>query len=290
MKNFKKKLAYVLLGSMILGGIQSSFVHALDRPDQDLEKRMKNIEKIAGIFGEGEEFVNSAFENISVVKIPDENLRKALLKELKKSEDDDITVADLKNLQTLEATDVKDLSGLQYCTGLFDLTITDGDITDLSPISGLTNLNSLTLDNNKITDILQLGGLYNLKVLSLDGNEIVDISGIDGLDKLEMLILDNNKVEDITPIVVLDSLIYLHLRNNKITDIEQLTKLKNLRHLYLADNLIENIESLIDTEINDIELQGNKFNLDDEKIKDLIKKFKDKGYKVILKEEELNKF
>ena len=107
-----------------------------------------------------------------VVEIPDPNLRAALEKALGKNEGDAITKEDLAKITSIESQEkakIVSLTGLEYCTNLMSLDISNAKIIDLSPLSNLINLESLSLGSNQIVDLTPLLNLTNLKHLNLLG-------------------------------------------------------------------------------------------------------------------------
>jgi len=82
--------------------------------------------------------------------IPDPNLEAGLGKTT-----GDITKADLEGLSEIHACcrGITDLTGLEYCTSLKQLDLSDNQIVDISPLSGLTSLQMLWLQDNQINDI-----------------------------------------------------------------------------------------------------------------------------------------
>src|SRR5262245_42406667 len=116
-----------------------------------------------------------------------------------------LTDAQLMNVFVLNASGkgdkkVKDLTGLEKCKNLLELTLANNEITDLAPLKGLTNIQSLDLANNKITDVAPLAELKKLQRLVLSGNEIAKVDALGGLTTLTSLFLTGNKVSDIKPL------------------------------------------------------------------------------------------
>ena len=108
------------------------------------------------------------------VTIPDDNLRAALERALRKGEGAPITEAELAGLTEFTATDksITDLTGIEFCTNLQDLRINHNTISDISALASLTDLQELSLSGNSISDISALAGLTKLRGLRLKGNEL----------------------------------------------------------------------------------------------------------------------
>ncbi len=113
-----------------------------------------------------------------MVSIPDMNLRSVIEDSLGKASGAPITRAEMASLYDLKApnSNISDLTGLEFATGLLGLVLDNNSITDISPLSNLTTLLALTLTNNTITDISPLSNLTNLFILALNNNSISDLS------------------------------------------------------------------------------------------------------------------
>ena len=172
------------------------------------------------------------------VTIPDENLRAAIEIALRKAGGASITRAEMASLTRLEASDsdIRDLTGLEFATGLTSLILADNIISDLTPLSGLTNLTSLILADNIISDLTPLSGLTNLTLLILSGNFFLDISPLSGLTNLTSLNLSHNIISDLTPLSGLTSLSVLILYDDRmIRDRSLLSRLSNLSEPDIPD-------------------------------------------------------
>ena len=189
-----------------------------------------------------------------IVNIPDENLRKNLLKELGLEEGDNITISQLETITKLNLHGIQlfDLTGLEYCKNLIELTCRSSSVSDLTPLKNLVKLEKIFLDGNKISDISVLKNLVNLKelyideYLSLGNNKISDISVLKNLVNLKKLYICNNDISDISALKDLVNLEWLSLGNNKISDISVLKNLINLESLNLDNNNISDISALKD--------------------------------------------
>ncbi len=172
------------------------------------------------------------------VTIPDANLRAAIEIALRKAGGASITRAEMASLTRLEASDsdIRDLTGLEFATGLTSLILADNIISDLTPLSGLTNLTSLILSDNIISDLTPLSGLTNLTLLILSGNFFLDISPLSGLTNLTSLNLSHNIISDISPLSGLTSLSVLILYDDRmIRDRSLLSRLSNLSEPDIPD-------------------------------------------------------
>ena len=202
------------------------------------------------------------------VAIPDANLRAAIETALGKASGAPISRAEMAILTRLEApnSNIKDLTGLEFATGLTRLDLGDergedrayvnsNSILDVSPLAGLTNLALLDLANTGISDLKPLSGLINLTELHLGSswrpanaggfynrNDISDISPLAGLTNLRYLnISGNDNLMDISPLAGLANLGNLSIFFTSISDLTPLAGLVNLTLLRLHDNLISEI-------------------------------------------------
>ena len=150
------------------------------------------------------------------MEIPDANLRGALKVALVSWEA--ITGEELAALVRLEAgsANIRDLTGLEFATGLTHLDLGWNDISDLSPLSGLTRLTYLDLEENDISDLSPLSGLTRLGNLDFSENDISDLSPLSGLTRLSHLDLSGNEITDLSPLSGLTSLTWVNLRRNNL--------------------------------------------------------------------------
>ena len=137
------------------------------------------------------------------VVFPDANLEKAIREALGKPAGEQIIAADLDKLTSLCAGfyGIGDLSGLENCTNLTELSIAGCNVSDISCLSSLTNLRVLSLSGNPISDISPLSSLTNLTMLALAAAQIHDISPLASLPNLKELHIWGNQISDISPLV-----------------------------------------------------------------------------------------
>lgn len=165
----------------------------------------------------------------------DKNLENVIRKAINKSSGD-IAVEDIQNIEVLKANDsqIYDLSGIENCTGLYELYLDNNQISDISPLKGLsTYLAILNLNNNQISDITPLKDFTSLFVLHLDNNQIKNQSSIENMiiinDCLEEVSFDNNHFETtLTPgqinrnMDLINNTLYNRSRTSKITLIDNI--------------------------------------------------------------------
>jgi Leucine-rich repeat (LRR) protein len=153
---------------------------------------------------------------------------------------------------------IDDLEGLQYCTDLQALDLSNNAITSISQLSSLTNLQSLRLHLNQISDISPLSGLTSLLYLDLgfgnplegldaidpgtsSANQLTDLSALSGLTNLAYLnVAGNGGVTDLSPLSGLTSLQALWVGGSaSLTDLSPITSLPNLGLLGVVNAGIE---------------------------------------------------
>ena len=172
------------------------------------------------------------------VDIPDANLRAVIENSLGKASGASITRADMASLTRLEApnSNISDLTGLEFATGLTSLDLSNNEISDISVLANSTNLTWLNLSVNIIADITPLSGLTKLTSLDLSHNIIADITPLSGLTSLTSLNLSVNTITDISPLSGLTNLTRLRLHDNFFSDISPLFGFTNLTLLSLYDD------------------------------------------------------
>lgn len=84
------------------------------------------------------------------VDIPDWRLHIMITAHLKKTRDATITVGDMETLSRFYAPHegIKDITGLEFATNLYDLNLAGNRITDFTPLAGLPYLTHLVISGN----------------------------------------------------------------------------------------------------------------------------------------------
>ncbi|RKW10123.1 MAG: leucine-rich repeat domain-containing protein, partial [Catonella sp.] len=220
-------------------------------------------------------------DNSKEVNIKDENLKKAVIRQLKHQniykDNQKITEKRMAALNGLDCHlnftqgrngGIKSLEGLEYALNIKSLDLAGNEIVDLSPLKACKNLEVLDLgdqylyeNNQYLTDISPLGELINLKKLILKNNKIVDVTAISKLTKLEELDLYGNKgIKSIDGFENLTKLRKLLLnRTMGITDIAPLKECMDLEELSIQYNKVSSIEALKNHEkLLSLDISGNK--------------------------------
>lgn len=180
------------------------------------------------------------------VKIPDPNLRKALLEAVGKKETESLYNVDLLKIEKLVLANkgIKSIEGLGECKNLKQLSLLGNELEDISELKKLKGLTLLNADSNNIKDISPLSELTNLTQLSLHKNKIENIEALSGLSKLEILVLNENKIKDITELRGLKNLKGLYVAYNELKSIESVESLEKLEAVQLNYNSITDLRPL----------------------------------------------
>ncbi|NQT74850.1 MAG: leucine-rich repeat domain-containing protein [Chloroflexi bacterium] len=196
------------------------------------------------------------------VSFPDSNLETAIREAIEKPFGD-ICQSDLEKLTAFNANyaNITDITGLEHCINLENLSLLGNQISDTFPLANLTNLTLLMIGENQIKDLSSISELTNLISLAMPSNEISDISQLSQLTNLEVLWIMNNQISDITPLANFTNLNTLFLGDNQISDLSPLSGLPNLTAIEIKNNEIADIAPLVENgdlaEEDIVDLQGN---------------------------------
>lgn len=132
-----------------------------------------------------------AYAATDSLNIKDRALKSAILEEVNKDEKN-VTKEDLKSVKKLSLNDkgIKSLEGIENCTNLEELEISDNAIVDLNPIKSLKSLKDFRALDCGISDISVLASLTNLENIDLDYNNIYDVTPIMNLNKIKFASLE----------------------------------------------------------------------------------------------------
>ena len=182
-----------------------------------------------------------------VVTIPDVNLRAVIEDSLDKASGATITRTEMVTLTRIDArdTNIHNLAGLEYATGLTKLYLAGNSISDVSPLSNLTRLTELDIQRNSLSDVSPLSNLTGLTKLDLEGNSISDASPLFNLTSLTFLDISANSMSDLSHLSGLIHLKHLKLFSNSISDVSPLSNLTLLTKLELQRNNILDISQLV---------------------------------------------
>jgi len=177
----------------------------------------------------------------------------------------ELTISDLKKITKLIASGkgISNLKGIDYCTNLRSLDLSNNNIEDIAYLSRLDKLNLLDLSYNQIKDISPIENKKSIETLYLNNNSISDISTLKTLNDITHLYLSKNRISNISPLNYMENLQLLYLNNNNISDIEPLSELTNIILLNLSSNKISDIYPLSNLR------QLTQLNLSNNNIKDI---------------------
>lgn len=192
-----------------------------------------------------------------VIQFPDSDLKVALLRQLEKSPNDEISIAEAENApQTLDLSQagISNLEGIQYFKNVTFLKLHENNIQDLTPLSNLTKLKILLLNDNVIEDIAPLANLKNVILLNLNNNQVTNLQMLKNIPHMHYLYISHNKVNDIIPLDHFKELDFFDYSFNQISDISSINNLTELRYgdinsqaIYLPSQTIKKGESVVVT-------------------------------------------
>ncbi|MBQ4263750.1 MAG: hypothetical protein IJB83_05900 [Bacilli bacterium] len=184
------------------------------------ETNITELYEIEKLNSKVQEQVVTIINEDGTIDIP-ENYRNSIYTKIEKSNDEKITLEDLKNIDYifLTITDNSDLTWLKYCTNLKDIHfyISHDDLSNLNILKDIPNLETLSLINmgnyqfNKnnfgfLEDATNITGLtlYNF---SIEPNFIENLKH---LKNLSLLIYERNCDIDYSKLTFLDSLNFVN--------------------------------------------------------------------------------
>lgn len=192
-----------------------------------------------------------------VIQFPDSDLKVALLRQLGKSPNDEISIAEAENApQTLDLSQagISNLEGIQYFKNVTFLKLHENNIQDLTPLSNLTKLKILLLNDNVIEDIAPLANLKNVTLLNLNNNQVTNLQMLKNIPHMHYLYISHNKVNDLTPLDHFKELDFFDYSFNQISDISSINNLTELCYgdinsqaIYLPSQTIKKGESVVVT-------------------------------------------
>jgi Leucine Rich repeats (2 copies)/Leucine Rich repeat len=94
----------------------------------------------------------------------------------------------------LSSLNIEELTGIEYCTNIVSLDLSNNQISNIYPLISLSYLTELDLSNNHVYDITVLAELKSLKTLDISFNDIDDIEPLLLLPYLEYVNLIGNEI------------------------------------------------------------------------------------------------
>jgi hypothetical protein len=106
----------------------------------------------------------------------------------------------LIELSIRDAQDLVDLAGIEVCTSLEKLSLSDVNVSSLQPLKGFSSLKEVNLYADKLTSLENLSGI-SLQSLSLTYcNSLTNLSGFEHLSALKSLVVEGCGVTSLQPL------------------------------------------------------------------------------------------
>ena len=151
-----------------------------------------------------------------------------------------------------------DFNGITALNGLTRLELLCSDLEQVAMLAQLPNLDYLDLSWCEVSNLEPLANLKNIRSLSLCGNQITDLTPLSGLSQLTELNIARNQIRDLTPLSGMTQLEYLWADDNQINDLTPLSNLTRLAVIQVPNNQITSLDGLENLhELRAIWLSGN---------------------------------
>lgn len=143
---------------------------------------------------------------------------------------------------------IKDLSGLEYATGLKTIDLSYTGVKDVSPIMKLNNLENLDINGMKMDDYSWLSNFTKMKRLNISRTKIQDFSFLNNMAELEELHVGSTSITDLDFLKNLknyNKLELLDISDTAVSDLDVISRFVNIRSLYISGcNNIHNFKPL----------------------------------------------
>ncbi|GMF30965.1 unnamed protein product [Phytophthora lilii] len=138
----------------------------------------------------------------------------------------------LKELSIINQPTICEIEGVNNCTNLEKLCITECGLTIIMSLGNCTKLKQLNLSSNKIRRLENLDTLVNLEKLWVNQNQLERLDGLWRLTKLTQLWACRNRIDRIdTALNGCVNLTELNLADNRLSSFKGLLSLMNLDQL-----------------------------------------------------------
>jgi len=137
-----------------------------------------------------------------------------------------------------QAYTVKNLHGLDACSKLRVLNVTQCGIRSAEGLEKLTGLRKLVLHTNAIESLEPLRSLVNLEELNVHSNKLQSLEGVETMAHLRHLEAGRNPLQLLDPVLTLQRLRILNVAGTKIGSFYEILKLNalpKLEDLYFGD-------------------------------------------------------
>ncbi|MBP3502771.1 MAG: hypothetical protein J6K42_04785 [Clostridia bacterium] len=215
-----------------------------------------------------EKYIENKFYDKIIVANGEKYIRADLLKNMYAV---DLSNSNLKSFNGLEKLDFyqlnlseNNLENIDKLAEILDkdkeymIDLSDNCIKDVSCLKDL-NIVQLKLDRNK--GVIGYEKLEHLNYLSLKDCEITNLTDLINLKELWYIDLSNNKIENCDILAELEELYEINLDNNDLKTLNTISKVLSnpkICAISLANNNIKDITALKDSNLNMIDLSGNK--------------------------------
>lgn len=142
---------------------------------------------------------------------------------------------------------IKDLSGLEYATGLKTIDLSDTGVKDVSPIMKLNNLENLDISGKEMDDYSWLSNFTKMKRLNISRTKIQDFLFLNNMPELEYLYVAGTSISDFSFLKNMPELEGISVAKTSIIDLTFLKNLKNYNKLELldiSDTAVSNLDAI----------------------------------------------
>lgn len=163
---------------------------------------------------------------------------------------DSVTMADLKDMTTIEALDlghneyIQDIAPLSELVNLRVLNLSNTAITDLSPIRNLTELADINLAHTPVKEVSALRYAHKLKTFNISYSKVTSLDVLERLDSLQHLEMAGTEVWDFTKLKDMTSLQSLNLERTGVKSLDVLEPLNKLEELNIAKTFVMQLNGL----------------------------------------------
>ncbi|WP_099224840.1 LapB repeat-containing protein [Listeria costaricensis] len=257
MKNTSKKLGIPLIAIL---KVLSPLTPLADTTETVSEN---NATETSGS-GQGEQTVQNQTEgqstegNLKAITktfndwFPDDNLAKAVANELNRQPSDSVSLDELGQMEELDCSGmgIKDMSGLEYLSGLVFLSCYNNELTTLDA-SKNQNLEFIGCDNNQLTE-LDISQNKNINTFSCENNQLTELDVSQNLELVNLYCGGNQ----LTTIHFNSGLGVLYCENNQLTELD-LSAIDSLDALECGGNQLTELDVSKHTQLGYLGCAGN---------------------------------
>ncbi len=164
----------------------------------------------------------------------------------------------LKSLN-ISNNEISDVECIESFSELTDLSVANNKIDDISSLENIKLLQNVNISGNKITSITPLQYHQHIKIFQAARNQLNDSQQIHFSSQFTYLNLEYCGITDVSFLRNQYEITYLLLNNNSIKHLSALGNLMYLKEIHLRDNLVENFPTQYFSNLDMVDLTGNKF-------------------------------